>query len=157
MLPGYIALPCPRCARAVPLFSCSISSTEMCICLFTLCASGMYNSPFLVPAAGLRLCLAAVCCSPGWSSCGAGCRAGTEQVCGGQRWRCSGILWLTLPVLLHGSCQVFNIRTIHSRVDLCLSPPSNPGKCETFEITLLDLFEVKIFSLRVNINFHLDV
>lgn len=44
-----------------------------------------------------------------------------------------------------------------SQQSLCISPPSNPGKCETFEITLLDLFEVKIFSLRVNVNFHLDV
>lgn len=43
------------------------------------------------------------------------------------------------------------------RVDLCISPPSKTGKHETFEITLLDLFEVKIFSLRVNVNFHLDV
>jgi len=156
MLPGFIALPCPRCARSVPLLSYSIISTAVSVCLFTLCALVMYNSPFLVSAAGLWLCLAVPCLTPGWSHC----RGSGEDGAGFGRKGAETLreFVATRPFPPCRSHRVSNIGTVHSKESisayLLLRKQEN---AETFEITLLDLFEVKIFFLRVNMNFHLDV
>lgn len=90
MLPAFIALPCPRCARSVPLFGFSIISREAQTSRCTLWCT------LLLPCPSSELTGLAL---------GAPCRAAR------------GCCW-PFPSLPFPSCRiclVFNIRTIHDK------------------------------------------